>query len=169
MLWNSVFWFITIFFCGLFQVVVVLGINLMEPSNKVTFEQLIMDGPLLFVSATIVSSLPIDYYLSQGVSHMNKNIRFLFFLFPGIIIFACVLIFTFCYGKSPQEVEFENIVYIHLGIFIVAFLYSIIVKLDTFRTLQQINDRLSSFKLIIKYKRYRVFLYSLNNRKGDHR
>ncbi|RKZ91727.1 MAG: hypothetical protein DRR19_06415 [Candidatus Parabeggiatoa sp. nov. 1] len=126
--WKSFFWFVLTLFFGLFQIWLVLGINNLIPTNELFFERFITDGALLFFSIAIVSSLTIDYHVfSRGIFNWNDLSLFMFLIFPMVIVFFCVLLFTVCYLKS-EAININHVFYTEIVIFTITFLYTIVVK-----------------------------------------
>lgn len=133
---KSLIWtFLTTLF-GLLQAWLVLAttwILIDDKSFDQQFEQLILDGALLFFATAIVSSLTIDHHLSQRIPHSDAKTSFLFVLFPVIIVIICVWLFSICYGKTVAEVSFEYVQNVEYGVFTAALIYGFIVKLFAFK------------------------------------
>jgi len=158
-LWNCLFWLIfTLFFGLLLQIIAVLAFDYFKPQDIVLYDNIIMDGILLFFSLTIVSSVMIDYYQSGGTSNMNATLKFLFYFIPIVIFLFCAFLFPIFYGKEIDEpkIDIEHIINAQIVVLIISCLYTISIKFNIFSTHQKIVYKASLVHLSI-FQKIQIF------------
>jgi cytochrome bd-type quinol oxidase subunit 2 len=133
---DSVQWSVFTLFFGLLQIWLILASNLVLKNQEISFEQIILDGALLFFSTAIVSSLTIDRHIKHKTFNSDEII--VFYLFPFSLVLLCVWLFSLCYGKSVEEVDFKFILNVELVVLLMAISYGFIVKFFTYR--EEDND-----------------------------
>jgi len=119
---------------GLLQVWLILATSfvLVGESLSTNFDKLFLDGALLFFSIAIVSSLTIDHHLSQRTFQSDLFDKFMFTFFPVMILIVCVWLFTTCFGKQENELNFVFVQILECFIFFMALIYGFIVKISAF-------------------------------------
>lgn len=144
-LWKTFKWFFFTLIVGLSPVLIAFVFSYIIPP-KITLQKVIMDGALLFFSVTIVSSLLIDYCLSEEKIPDKKPLRILFFGMPALIVFICIILFALTYERNTQPIEFDILIGVQLAILTASFVYTTFIKFGIFNVHQQMFDRLSVLK-----------------------
>jgi len=132
-MWDSFQWSIFTLLFGLLQIWIIIGWYLLSnvQLEETIFEQIIMEGALLFFSVAIVSSLTVDHYISQETFSAQDFSAF--FIFPMVIIISSIVVFFSCFGKSSGEVNFELVVNAELIIISTTMLYAFGIKYSDYR------------------------------------
>ncbi len=143
-LWKTVTWFILTLIVGLSPILISWGLSYIVQSD-ITFKKIIMDGALLFFSATIVSSVLIDAYQSQKVPDIKSwGAGILFFGVPIIIIGLCIFFFALVYERHDDKIiGFDIFIGVQLFLLLASFVYTVLIKFGIFQTHQKMLKKLS--------------------------
>jgi len=136
-LWKTFKWFIFTLLVGLSPIFIPWGFSYIIQSD-ITFNKIIMDGTLLFFSATIVSSLLIDYWQSQESINIKSWTGIFYVAMPTIIVASCIILFALNFERTGgQLISFDFTVGVQFSLLVASFVYAIGVKFSIFNTYQQ--------------------------------
>jgi uncharacterized membrane protein len=127
---KSIEWFTMTLFFGLLEIWLILPLNHFSTAYDFRFERIIIDGSFLFFSTAVVASITIDNLLSQKRTWRKEEI-YGFLLFPGFIIFVCVVLFLIL--KLGKDINTSLVTSVELTIFMMTFIYTVAVKFSQFR------------------------------------
>ena len=127
---KSSLWFILTLIFGLLQSWIVLGKSYIIVDNNfsIEFNNLFMNGALLFFSTAIIASLTIDYFLLRRKQYSKVVTGFMFVFFPIVVLILCISLFFIIHDMTPEKIEFYTVRNIELGLLTVTGIYAIIVK-----------------------------------------
>jgi len=138
---KSSFWFLLTLFFGLLQSWIILGegylVNNIPFDDE--FENLFMNGALLFFSTAIISSLTLDYFLLRRVEYSKPVTGIMFVLFPTIVLILCISLFLIIHNLEPNSIKFDTVLNLELGLLTVTGIYAIIVKIMLELKLKNLN------------------------------
>jgi hypothetical protein len=124
---KGVSWmFLTTMF-GLLQLWLILGHNLVVKEDILTYNQVLLDGFLLFFITAIVSTISVDFFLSDLV-FSRIIVGLLFVLYPLVIMLMCVGLFYIGLDKSPIELELNTIEAVQFTLITMTIIYAISTK-----------------------------------------
>jgi len=117
---------LTIIF-GLLQLWLVLGYNLVVIDNMISYEEIFLEGFLLFFITAIVSTITVDFFLSD-IIFSRLIVGILFVLLPCIILFISVGVFCVIVSKSKSELDVQVIETLQLVLITMTVVYGISIK-----------------------------------------
>jgi magnesium-transporting ATPase (P-type) len=128
---RSFLWFfITLFFSVILHTLIVY---IVSRSYNVSFshEKIILDGVLVIFSATVISSLIIDYFYFAP-AQLNRFAKIIYSFIPFSMLSVCMALLVICY--TPNEAKnIEFIGHAELWILFVTTAYAVIIKTEDFR------------------------------------
>jgi len=148
-LWKTFKWFIFTLIVGLSPIIIPWTLSYVIPSD-ITFEKIVMEGTLLFFSATIVASLLIDYWQSQDSIDIKSWSGIFYVVMPICIIGGCIILFALNFERTEQVISFDFTVAIQIFLLFASFIYAIGIKFSIFTYQQMLYDSYSlrSSKLV---------------------
>lgn len=124
---KGVSWvFLTAMF-GLLQLWLILGHNLVVKENILTYNQVLLDGFLLFFITAIVSTISVDFFLSDLI-FSRLIVGLLFVLYPIVIMIMCIGLFYISLDKSQVELELNTIEAVQFTLITMTIIYAISTK-----------------------------------------
>jgi len=141
---SSVWLIFTVFFGLLPMVLVWVDVSLIN--KNFPFEEFVINGSFMFFATAVVASVTVDYILSEKFSN-NWNWNFFeiltpknwsvfeiftLFLFPLLILIACVILFYIPYYRSNM-IKIELLKTIEFYILLTTLIYSFVVKFFAFK------------------------------------
>lgn len=118
--------FLTAMF-GLLQLWLILGHNLVVKENILTYNQVLLDGFLLFFITAIVSTISVNFFLSDLI-FSRVIVGLLFVLYPTVIMIMCIGLFYISHDKSQVELELNTIEAVQLTLITMTVIYAISTK-----------------------------------------
>ena len=129
---KSLIWTSSTFFFGLFQLWILFGNTKILKTFTISFDQILIDGSLLFFSTGLAASITTDYHLSDNQIKSKLFSSIIFVFFPIIIISTCTWLFTCCFGKNKLLIDLIFIRNAELVVLIMVGLYAFIAKIILF-------------------------------------
>lgn len=117
---------------GILPLVVVSIYTFLMYGVPISHTKVLEEGMLLFFSATLVTSLAIDYRFSDHKITSHTVADFVFLAFPLLILLSCVGAFSYCFlvlgGKITTDMDTSKLTLVEMVSLAMSMIYAFFVK-----------------------------------------
>jgi len=140
---KSLIWTLLIILFGLSQLWILIGNSYLLTNFSIIYNQILLDGVLLFFSSTLVASISIDYFISETKISSKAVSGLVFVLFPCIIIIVCIWLFTMCFERSLTDIEEDFARNVEMAVVSMTIVFTFFAKVLLFHSNSQPKKRLN--------------------------
>lgn len=113
---------------GLLQLWVVLANDYVMVKHGFDFNEVLLNGTLLFFTSAVVSAICTDYYLgvTGDVSRVVGGL--IYFIYPVLVLMLCIWLFSMSFSSQRGDVDIETIKNIQLSVIVMTAIYAVATK-----------------------------------------